>query len=104
MSHYNLGITNQNYRAKMRGEEITNEMCGCGCGKTTARCELDRRIAEFAEQRRQEQERQAAEIALDNEWLNFMDANEAPEDFMDEVSAQQADDDDNHRTMYEAAY
>jgi hypothetical protein len=88
----------------MRDEEITNTMCDCGCGKTTARCELDRRIEEFAEQRRQEQERQAAEVALDNEWLNFMDANESPEDFMDESSAQQVDDDDNHRTMYEAAY
>ena len=89
--HYNLGITNPNYRANMRGEEFTNTMCDCGCGKTTARCEIDKRIAELSEQRRQEQQRQADEIANDAAWL-------------DEVTEQMADDADLHVTQDNARF
>jgi len=88
MSHYNLGITNQNYRAGMRYEEITNEMCGCGCGKTTARCELDRRIEELSEQRRQEQERQVAENENDANWLTDYIALHPPVKFVPAVDCQ----------------
>jgi len=67
--HYNLGVTNPNYRAAMRGEEITNTMCDCGCGKTETRCWIDKRRIEKAAIRA-EQERQAAEIANDSKWLS----------------------------------